>query len=170
MATVFLYWEIQGFLEKICSKRKGKWEKAAPQLLWAHQKWSLIQSIPNLPMTQYQGTIEGIMVFTSYVSQSTPKCMWIEPCRLSIHLQSFHLIPQSCVQGKEGIQGGSLPSPLVLLFNRHCLFLFSNIKTSQIATKDLLVFNTAMSFTCPVKLKSLWRWTSVTWSSLVSRI
>ena len=64
MARVFLYWEILGFLEQICSKRKRKWEKAAPQLLWAHQKWSLIQSIPNLPGTQLD-KIDGIMVFTS---------------------------------------------------------------------------------------------------------
>ena len=93
---------------------------------------------------------------------------------LCFHLQLFHLIPQSSVQGMAGIQGGMLPGPLVLLFNRHYLILFSNWYfnglTSPGATKDLLVFKRAMSFTCPVKLKSLWRWTSVTWSSLVSRI
>ena len=51
-----------------------------------------------------------------------------------------------------------------------CFCLATLTLTSQVATKDLLVFNTAMSFTCPVKLKSLWRTTSVTWSSLVNRI
>ena len=44
---------------------------------------------------------------------------------LCFHLQLFHLIPQSSVHRKAGKQGGKLPGPLVLLFNRQCLFLFS---------------------------------------------
>ena len=93
---------------------------------------------------------------------------------LGFHLQLFHLIPQSSVQEKAGIQGGRLPSPLVLLFNRHYLFLFGNwyrrYGLPSNATKDLLVFRRPMSLTCVVKLKSLWRTTSLTWSSLVSRM
>ena len=61
---------------------------------------------------------------------------------LCFHLQLFHLIPQSSVQGMAGIQGGMLPGPLVLLFNRHYLILFSN-----------WYFN---GLTSPVQQKTYW--------------
>ena len=85
------------------------------------------------------------------------------------HLQLFHPIQQSSVQAKAGKQEESLAGWPVPLSNRYWCFgllIYSWI----IRLKFLLVFRRAMSLTCLVKLKSLWRTTSVTWSSLVVRM
>ena len=65
----------------------------------------------------------------------------------------------------EGRQTGGKSSRLTCSPEQHRCCCFGSLIYGWI--KFLLVFRRAMSLTCLVKLKSLWRTTSVTWSSLV---
>ena len=126
--------------------------KDQPQLLWEHQRWSWFLSSPNLRRIKVK---KGKTRFERGLGE--------------IYLQLFHPNQQSSVQAKAGKQEESLAGWPVPLNNRYWCFgllIYSWI----IRLKFLLVFRRAMSLTCLVKLKSLWRTTSVTWSSLVVRM
>ena len=122
--------------------------KDQPQFLWDHQRWSLLLSSPNLSGIKVK---KGELRFRLHLGE--------------IYLQLFHPIQQSSAQAKAGKQEGILAGQPVPLNNRYSCF--GLLAYSWVRLKFLLVFRRAMSLTCLVKLKSLWRTTSVTWSSLV---
>ena len=117
-------------------------------------KFDSVNPQPTNAMTQYQARLKG-----SWFSQVTFPNPLPNVCGLS-HVGDLVKFspaiipsdPSKLCPGEGRHTGGnatrSTCSPIQQTFNG---------LTSPGATKDLLVFKRAMSFTCPVKLKSLWR-------------
>ena len=131
--------------------------KDQPQLLWEHQRWSSLLSSPNLrrikvkkSKTRFQ---KGETNFGLHLGELWPATFPSKPAKLC---------------PSEGRQTGGKSSRLTCSPEQHRCCCFGSLIYGWI--KFLLVFRRAMSLTCLVKLKSLWRTTSVTWSSLYALV
>ena len=124
--------------------------KDQPQLLWDHQRWSLFLSSPNLRRIKVK---KGKTRFERGIGELWPATFPSNPAKLC---------------PVEGRQTGGKSSRLTCSPEQHRCCCFGSLIYGWI--KFLLFFRRAMSLTCLVKLKSLWRTTSVTWSSLYALV